>query len=208
MATALIPAGASLLTGILGKNASKKADNAQLALQQQALAQQQGQFQQTQANFQPYLSSGGAALQSIMGLLGLNGNDPQQAAIAQLKGSPGFTSQYDTGVDTVLQNAAATGGVRGGNAQNSLAQFGSGLLAQVIQQQLSNLGGLSAQGVGAANSIGNFGQANSSAVTNNLFQQGQTKASGINGRAAILNNTINGFAGLGSSLFGGGGGGF
>lgn len=208
MATQAIGAGASLLTGILGKNASKKADAAQLALQNRALDQQQGQFDRTEANFQPWLSSGGAALQSIMGLLGLNGNEAQQAAIASLKGSPGFTSQYDTGVDTVLQNAAATGGVRGGNAQNSLAQFGSGLLAQVIQQQLSNLGGLSSQGVGAANSIGQFGQANSSAVTNNLFQQGQTKASGINGRAAIVNNTINGLAGQAGSLFGGGAGGW
>lgn len=212
LASAGINAGASLLTGILGKNASKKADAAQLAFGQRALDQQQGQFNQTQANFQPYLSGGGAALMSIQDLLGQNGNDPQQAAIASLKGSPGFTSLYGTGQDTILQNAAATGGLRGGNTQNSLAQFGSGLLAQVIQNQLSNLGGLSSMGVGAANSIGQFGQANSSAISNLLGQQGQTTASGILGRGAITNNTINGLAGsfggsggLGS-LFSGGGG--
>lgn len=205
-APALIGAGTSLLTGILGKGASKKAQSRQDALYQQALTQQQGQFNQTQANFQPYLTSGGNALQSIDTLLGQNGNDPQAAAIAALKASPAFTSQYGTGQDTILQNAAATGGLRGGNTQNSLAQFGSGLLSQVIQQQLANLGGLSSQGVGAANSIGQFGQANSSAITGLLGQQGQTDASGILGRAAITNNTINGISGLASGLFGGGSG--
>jgi len=212
VAAPLIGAGASLLTGILGKGASKKAQNAQNALYQQALQQQQGQFNQTQANFQPYLSSGGAALGSIQDLLGLSGNDPQAAAIAALKGSPAFTSQYDTGVDTILQNAAATGGLRGGNINNAnsgrpnLPGFSSSLLAQLIQNQLANLGGLASQGSGAANSIGQFGQANSSAITGLLGQQGQTTASGILGRAAIGNNTINGFAGLAGNIFGAGGG--
>jgi hypothetical protein len=211
-AAALVPAGVSLLTGILGKGASKKAQNAQNALYDKALGQQQGQFDQTQANFKPYLSAGGPAIASILDILGLNGPDPQQAAIAQLKGGPGFTSQYDTGVDTVLQNAAATGGLRGGNTQTGLAQFGSGLLNQIIQQQLAGLGGLAGMGAGAAGQIGQFGQANSSAITDILGNKGTTTASGILGRGAITNNTLNGLGsmfgpggGL-SGLFGGGGG--
>ncbi len=213
-AAALIPAGVSLLSGVLGKGASKKADQAQLGFQQRALDQQQGQFNQTQANFQPFLSGGGAALQDILTLLGSNGADPQAAAIAALKGSPGFTSLFDTGQDTILQNAAATGGLRGGNTQTGLAQFGSGLLNQVIQQQLQSLGGLAGMGQNAASQIGQFGQNNSSAITNLLGQQGNTTASGILGRAGITNNTLNGigslFGGSGmgglGGLFGGGGG--
>lgn len=200
MAALPIAAGATLLSGLLGKGASKRAQNAQNALYQKALDQQQAQFNQTQANYQPYLSGGGAALASIKDLLGLSGNDPQAAAIAALKGSPGFTSQYDTGRDAILQSAAATGGLRGGNTNNSLAQFGSNLLAQVIQNQLGNLGGLANMGVGAVGNLGQFGQANSAATTNLLDAQGRTTASGILGRSSIVNNTINGLAG---SLAGG-----
>jgi hypothetical protein len=211
MAAALIPAGVSLLSGVLGKGASKKASAAQNAMYDRALAQQQSQFNQTQANFQPYLSAGGPALESISALLGLGGAEAQQAAIQQLQGSPGFTSLYDTGRDTILQSAAATGGLRGGNTQNSLAQFGSGLLSSVIQNQLQNLGGLAGMGAGAAGQIGQFGAQNSAATSNLLTQQGNAQASGILGRGAITNNTLNGLGsmflpggGL-SGLFGGGG---
>jgi hypothetical protein len=127
-----------------------------------------------------------------MDLVGLHGNDPQAAAIEQLKKSPAFTSLYDTGQDTILQNAAATGGLRGGNTQMGLAKFGSNLLATVIQNQLSNLGGLVNIGAGTAGQLGSLGQANSSAISNLLSQQGNANASGVLGSAWAQQNMING----------------
>lgn len=198
-----ISAGASLLNGIVGGKSSSKAAKQQLALQQQALNQQNAQYQQSRQDFMPFLTAGTGALGQTQDLLGLNGTDPQSAAIAALKASPGFTALYDTGADTILQNAAATGGLRGGNTQNSLAQFGSGLLAQVIQQQLGNLGGLVNIGSGSAGQLGSLGANNSAAVTQILGQMGATKANNTLAQGAVFGNTVNGITGSLGNYLGG-----
>jgi hypothetical protein len=153
----------------------------------------------------PYMQAGTNALGGYQDLVGLSGNDPQAAAIAALKGSPGFTSLYDTGADTILQNATATGGLRGGNANMSLANFGSGLLGQLIQQQLGNYSGLIQGGAQATGNIGQLGAQNSQQASNNLIQQGQTQANGTIGANLTFMNGLSGaLNGLGSSgAFGG-----
>lgn len=202
-----IGAGASLLNGIVGGKSSSKAAKQQLALQQQALSQQNAQYQQSRSDFMPFLTAGTGALGQTQNLLGLNGGDPQAAAIEALKASPGFTSLYNTGADTILQNAAATGGLRGGNTQNSLAQFGSGLLAQLIQQQLGNLGGLISTGSGTAGQLGALGQNNAAANSQILGQMGQAKANNTLAQGAIFGNTVNGITGAFGNLLGGRSGG-
>lgn len=96
----------------------------------------------------------------------------------------------------MLANASATGGLRGGNIQSSLANFGSNTLATVIQQQLANLAPISTQGQAAATSEGQFG-ANSAAQVAQLFgAQGQAKAGGILGTLQGQLQQNNGFTGL------------
>lgn len=193
---AAIPAVGSILGGIFGKNSSKKAQKAQTQAINAAIGEQRRQYDQTRADNLPFLNAGTGALGATQGLLGLQGNDVQQKAIEALRASPAFTSLYDVGQDTILQNAAATGGLRGGNTQNSLAQFGSSLLGTVIQNQLSNLGGLVNIGAGTAGQLGALGQNSANSISNLLTQQGNAQASGILGRGAILNNTINDISGL------------
>ena len=53
----------------------------------------------------------------------------------------------------MLQNAAATGGVRGGNTTGALATYRPQMLTQLIDQQYARLGGLSAQGYGASSQL-------------------------------------------------------
>jgi hypothetical protein len=71
----------------------------------------------------------------------------------------------------------ATGGVRGGNTQRSLADFGADTLMQTIQQQLSSLGGLAGMGMGATNAVANFGQHAADNVSGALTDQGKNLAS-------------------------------
>lgn len=137
--------------------AAKQAADAEVAGSQQGIgaitdqnALNQTNIAQAIAGLQPFLTAGQQATGAESDLVGLNGNDPQAAAIAQLQGSPLYKSLMRSGTDSVLSNASATGGLRGGNVQSSLANFGSDTLAQVIQQQLSNLGGISGQGLSAA----------------------------------------------------------
>jgi hypothetical protein len=195
----------SVFGGVSGKNASKKADKVQMQYLDKALAQDQAQFDKTEANFQPFLQAGQQALGGSKDLLGLNGGTTQQSAIDALKASPGFTSLFNAGQDTILQNAAATGGLRGGNTQNSLASFGSNLLSTVIQQQLANYGGLVNTGAGATGQLGNLGAQNADAVSKLLQQQGSVQANGILGRNAMQSKTINDVESQFMKLFQGGG---
>ncbi len=204
MATAAISAGASILGGLLGGKGAEKAAQTQAAAYQSGINEQRRQFDITQGNFAPFQQAGVGALSSVQDLLGLHGGTVQSSAIDALRNSPGFTSVYNQGKDAILQSAAATGGLRGGNTQNSLAQFGSGLLAQQIQQQLGALGGLVNNGLGATNNLGQLGAANSAQIANLLAQQGQSNAAGAAAPYATWANIL---SGLGGQLSGGGFGG-
>lgn len=182
--------GSSLLSGITGGKGAKKAAAAQAAAYQKGIDEQRREFDASQQRFQPYNDFGLASMGSLSDLLGLNGGDKQGSAIDALKSSPGFTSRYNTGADTILQNAAATGGLRGGNVQNSLANFGSNLLGDVYNQQVGNLTNGVGIGSGTVTTLGQLGQNNANSIAQLLGQQGNAQASGILGQT---NATTNGF---------------
>lgn len=203
-AAAGIAAGGSLLSGVLGGKGAKSAAKIQAAAINNATAVQNQQFQQTQQNEQPFLSAGTDALGSLSTLLGLNGNAAQGTSIDALKSSPLFTSQYDTGLDSILQSASATGGLRGGNTNNSLAQFGSSLLASVLQNQVGNLGGLVTTGQNAAGGLASAGTNFANSTSNLLTQGGNAAASGVLGQTTATTSTINDLTKLLQSVTGGG----
>lgn len=191
MAGAIIGAGASILGGITGGKGASKAAKAQAQAQQAALQEQQRQFNITQQNFAPYQQAGTQALSGVQTLTGLNGNDAQAQAIEALKASPGFQSLYNQGSDAILQNASATGGLRGGNTQNSLANFGANTLATTIQQQLANLGGLVQTGAGATGQLGGLSQNYSAQQAQTQGMLGNANATGAAAPYAALQGVIN-----------------
>lgn len=85
-------------------------------------------------------------------------NRRQRQAIRDIRRGPQFKGIMDAGVDAITSNAAATGGLRGGNAQAAMGQFGAQTLNNLIQQQLSSYGGLAASGQNAAFGVGTAGQ--------------------------------------------------
>lgn len=190
MATAAITAGAGLVSGILGGKGAKKAAKAQAQSDAQAIAEQRREFDINQVNFAPWLESGKEALGGQGDLLGLNGAGVQQTSIDALKASPLYQSLFRNGQDTILNNASASGGLRGGNIQSSLANFGSDTLAQVIQQQLANLGGLSGQGLSGAGGLGSLNANSADSISKLLSAQGDAKAGGILGATKSYQSAI------------------
>lgn len=138
---------------------------------------------------------------------------PDQAgAIDSLKNSPLYQSLYENGEEAILQNGAATGGLRGGNIQGALAGFGRDTLSSVIQNQISNLSNLAGSGLQAAGIQANAANSRAGSLAQLMTQIGDTNAGGILQRGAINANTINQVSsGLGSmaeglvGAFGGGG---
>lgn len=170
----------SFVSGIFGGNAQKKASayatKEQVAAAQRGIDETRRQFDVTRADYAPYLTAGTQALSGISGLIGLGGGDAQTAALDALEKSPMFQSVVRNGEEAVLQNAAATGGLRGGNTQRGLADFRSDAFLDTIRQQLSALGGVAGMGMGATDSVSGFGAQASNNVVNLLGQQGAARA--------------------------------
>lgn len=191
-------AGASLVGGLLSADAAGDAADAQSASAQSGIAEQRRQFDAIQKLLEPYNTAGTNALSAYQNLLGVNGNGPQQSAISALQSSPAYTSLLQSGQNAILQNASATGNLRSGNVQAALAKYSPALLAQVIQQQYGNLGGLIGVGQNAAAGVGNAGMNTGNAVTNLLQQQGAAQAGASLATAGAYGKALNGFAqGLG-----------
>lgn len=104
----------------------------------------------------PYTAAGEAALAAQQDLLGMNGPGAQAAAVDRLENDPTFQALVEQGETGILQNASATGGLRGGNTQAAMAQFRPQMLNQQIQQQLGHLGGLAGMGMNATTQAANI----------------------------------------------------
>jgi len=202
--------GGAIGGAIEGDKATGQASNIQASSAQAGIDEQRRQFDAIQKLLQPYSKAGEGALGQQQALLGLSGAPAQQQAIAGLQQSPQFTAMLKQGENAMLQNASATGGLRGGNTQAALAQFRPALLAQTIQDQYARLGGLTSVGQNAAAGVGNAGMQTGSNISNLMQQQGAARAGGVLGQnqlgSAITGSLglIQGAGGFGN-VFGGGG---
>lgn len=137
------------------------------------------------------------------------GADAQQQAISALEQSPMFQGLARQGEQGILQNASATGGLRGGNVQGALAQFRPALLNQQIQQQLANFQGIASLGQNAAVGTGNQAVRTGQQIGNLQQNTGQALGAGSiasgNAWGGALGSIGNIAGGLfGSGAFGGG----
>lgn len=171
-----------LVGGITG--ASQAAEGAQAAAGTQAasaeagIQEQRRQFDKIVELMSPYVGAGTGALGQQQALLGLTGAGAQQQAISGIEQSPQFLEMVRQGENALLQNASATGGLRGGNVQSALAQYRPQILSDLINQQYGRLGGLSQMGQAAAGGQASAGQSMASNVGNLLGQQGAAMAGG------------------------------
>ena len=176
----LVVAGGSLLGGLANshaqRGAAKDASQAQLQAAQLGIDEERRQFDKVQALLAPFVSGGSTAFDMQGDLLGVGGAEKQGQAISALESSPRFQSLVREGENSILQNASATGGLRGGNVQGALARFRPQMLEQLIQQQFGNLGSLA--GVGQASAAGTAAAAQNTgaAVSSLLGQQGAARA--------------------------------
>lgn len=167
---------------------------------------QRGQFE---GRAKPMTGVGYGSLTAQQDILGLNGGPAQQKAISGIESSPMFAGLMQQGENAILQNASATGGLRGGNTQAALAQFRPQLLNQLIESQYAKLGGLTSLGQNAAAGVGNAGMSTGSSIAGLLQQQGAAQAGAAlaGGRAdSQLYGGIGNAVGLFGSLGGFGGG--
>ena len=187
IATAIV--GGAIISGVAGGIASDKASDVQAEASDEAIREQQRQFdltearlleeqtfnreqqaqfnEQAQADFdqfqRPFLQAGVDASGQQRALVGLDGQQAQTQALDLINESPGQKFLRDRGQKNLLRNSAAIGGLGGGNVREALVQQGVGFAQQDIQNQFGRLGQIAGQGQAAPTGAGldqrNFGNA-------------------------------------------------
>lgn len=204
VATAVV--GGSLIGGVMAGNAQESAAEtaagAQTAASQAQIAESRRQFDAIQALLSPYVGAGTGALSQQQALLGLSGVGEQQAAINALANSQQMEALVRSGENAILQNASATGGLRGGNVQAALAQFRPQILSSMIESQFQKLGGLTSLGQNAAAGVGNAGMATGSQISQALGNIGSAQAGAALASSQAQANMFGQLGSVGGTLAG------
>lgn len=189
-------AGAALDASQQQSKAATQAAETQASAATQGISEQQRQFDKVVELMSPYVTAGSQAIGEQKALLGLGGQQAQQQAIGAIEQSPFFKSMTQQGENALLQQASATGGLRGGNVQGALAQFRPALLNQLVQQQMTNLGNISQLGQAAASGQAAQGLQTASNISNLLTSQGAAIAGGQIAQGQQMQNTLRNVGGI------------
>lgn len=196
--------GGSLLSANAQKEAGQAAAAAQTAASEASIEEQRRQFDAVQKLLKPYVEAGTTAIGQQLALIGASGPQAQRTAIAAIEASPEFEALTRAGEEAILQQASATGGLRGGNTQAALAKFRPEILSGLINQQYSRLGGLTTTGQASAAGQAQAAQAMATNIGNLYGQIGAAQAGSAlaSGQAqANLFGNIAGAAGYGFGAF-------
>lgn len=199
----VIGAVGSIVGGRQERKAISRASDQQAAAYEMGIEEQRRQFDALQALLKPYIEGGQGAFGAQQQLLGLGTPEEQAAAIAQLEQSPMMRALTQKGENAILQTASATGGLRGGNTAAALAQFRPQMLAQLIENRFSQLGGLSSLGANAAAMQGNTGMGMASNIGNLFGQIGAARSGATLGRSASSRQTVSDLLGMAGNMVGG-----
>lgn len=147
----------------------------------------------------PYAQAGGSALQREAALTGALGADAQAQAFQNYQSSPGQEWLRDRQEQSLLRNASATGGLRGGSTLTALQEQAAGFASQQYQQDLDNLRNLSGRGQQAAGQQAGIQQQGGLAQGNIISSLGQMGAQGQMQAGSQLSNLASQFGQLGGA---------
>lgn len=178
-------------------DAASSASNAQISSSNAAIAEQRRQFNTIQQLLSPWVGTGMGALGSQADLLGLRGDANQQKAISAIENGSEYQEYVKQGEEAILQNASATGGLRGGNTQGALAEYRPQLLNSLINQRFNQLGTLSTGGQNSAALTATAASTTGTNVSNLLGSIGSAQAGNYLAQGAAQSSFLNG---IGSTL--------
>jgi hypothetical protein len=219
--TGIVVAGSQLIGGAIQSRAAGRAADAQSEAAQRGIEEQRRQFDAVRELLKPYVDVGGPALEQQQALIGMGGPEAQRAAIQAIESGELFQARARQGEEAILQNASATGGLRGGNIQAALGQFRPAMLQAEIDRQYGRLAGLTTLGQQSAAGVGTAGIQTGARVSGLEGDIGSAQAGGELASGRALSGVFNlpaqflgmqygmrgGTPGFGNILGGGGGGG-
>lgn len=204
---AVIGAVGTIAGGLISADGASDAAETQAGASRAGIAETRRQFNVMQNLLRPYVGSGRRALGDYQALAGMINPRVQQAAIDDLQKGAEYRSLTKQGEKAILANASATGGLRGGDVQGSLADYRSNLLSSLIERQLNRTGGLAQMGQNSAARVGSAALTTGQQVSGLMQQGGAAIAGGQLAGANAIGSAVGSLGGIVGGMVGGGGGG-
>lgn len=162
-------------------------------------AEMRRQFELNQKNFAPWIKQGELARTEGNALMGLGGDTA--GAMQRLQSSPGYTSRFALGRDTMEAGSSARGGMGSGKAMVAAQRYGQDYASNEMGNRLNQLNNISDKGYQASATSANmgteFGNKLSDLWTNDANVQGASSMAGFNAESGARFGGIGlGFAGV------------
>lgn len=187
-------AGAGLAGAYISSESSKDASKAQQASAQQGIESQEAMFNQSLELQKPYREAGYEAVQGLQGMADAN---QRGEMLNDYYNSGEYQALEGQQTEQSLRNAAATGGIRGGNTQAALANIAPQLGQNFLNNQQNQLTGLANMGMGAASQGAQGAQLFGSQQSALQQQIGQSQAQNALTQGSIGSGLVNDLGGLG-----------
>ncbi len=205
--------GGSIVSGVMGANAAKKAAKTQAASADYAAELQKEMFDKNIELQAPFREAGLTSQNRLLDLLGLSKNTGaagygslmRDFGMSDFQADPGYAFRMSEGLKGLDRTAASRGGLLSGAALKGAERFGQDLASQEYQNafnryqtnranKLNPLQSLMGSGQTAANTVGNAAQNYATNAGNAYMNAGNARASGYVGSANAWSNALGGAA--------------
>ena len=198
LGTATVLGGLASVAGAgMQASAARDATRAQTDAANRQIDLQREVYDDQTQRFAPFLDAGTNALSAYQSELGLGARPMIDGQEYQgISMSPAAQFALGQGVDAIQSSAAARGGLRSGNALQSLEQLRFGMAAQDRDNQLNRLYGLAGMGQSSAGMQAQAGNAYASGASNALANLGDAQAAGSIAQGNAWNQGLGDLAGI------------
>lgn len=183
--------GSAVVGGISQSNAASSAASAQENAAAQANATQQGFFNTTQQNLQPFIQTGTGAANQIAGLEGFGptGGAGMQTTLNSL---PGYQFALQQGLKSVQNQATERGLGLSGAALKGASNYSTGLANQYYNNLLSGLQNTETVGANAAGGLATAATNTGGNIAQTQVGAGQAAGASDIAQGAAISNAAGG----------------
>jgi hypothetical protein len=207
-------AGSNIIGGLYSGNAARSAAESQMQAANQANELAYRIYQQNRADQMPFMASGAAALEGVMGGLQPGGRftrefSPEDLARGQ---DPGYAFRMAEGMKALERSAAARGGLLSGATMKGIQRYGQDMASQEYQNafnrfqinrgnQLNPLLSIAGLGQTSTGQAGQQGTNYANQAMGNITGAGNAQAAGQIGQANAITSGIAGGLGQGINFY-------
>ena len=182
--TAII--GASVVGAGASAYAASQAAGAQKKAASQAINAQQGYFDQSKQELQPFITGGQSAYSTLNNLLGIGGNSSTMQKT--LENLPGYQFTLGQGLKSTQSGYAARGLADSGGALKGAANYATGLANQGYLGYVTGLQNSATTGENAANALAGYGTQTGQGIGSNIIGAGNASAAAANTTGSAINS--------------------